>query len=562
MKEKLQGVDPITNGEDHTNVGANTKSTGDPAQSKTPRTSGNIMHENRETWSASAAQSGGRPVGEGDSRTTHRQAGQESDSGVVPMKGSNKGGQPTAESLEGRPETKENVRQPHMRPTQGGPRMSQGLEGVRRAAKERKQEKFTALLHHLTINLLRESFYSIKRSAAAGVDQVTWKVYAQGVEDRLGDLHDRVHRGAYRAQPSRRVYILKSDGRQRPLGVAVLEDKIVQQAVTRILNQIYEADFQGVSYGFRPGRSQHQALDALTVGIERKKVNWILDLDIRGFFDNINHEQLVQYVEERIADPRILRLIRKWLKAGVMEDGEWKATEVGTPQGSSISPLLANVYLHYALDLWVLAWRRQAVGDVIMVRYADDAVLGFENREEAESLRRELQEQLRKVGLELHPEKTRMIEFGRFAESNRKRRGEGKPETFDFLGFTHMCGRTRTAGRFTVKRKTIGKRMRAKLQEIRQKLRQRMHDAVPETGKWLRSVVQGYFNYHAIPGNGKRLQAFRDGVTRYWRQTLSRRSQSGRIDWKRMDRLVRRWIPSIRIMHPYPSVRFDATHPR
>ncbi len=520
------------------------------------------MHENRETWSASAAQSGGRPVGEGDSRKTHGGAGQESDSGVVPMKGSNKEGQPTAESLEGRPETKENAREPRMRPTQGGPRMSQGLEGVRRAAKARKQEKFTALLHHLTIDLLRESFYSIKRSAAAGVDQVTWKAYAEGVEDRLRDLHDRVHRGAYRAQPSRRVYIPKSDGRQRPLGVAALEDKIVQQAVTRILNQIYETDFQGVSYGFRPRRSQHQALDALTVGIERKKVNWILDLDIRGFFDNLNHEQLVQYVEERIADPRMLRLIRKWLKAGVMEDGEWKATEVGTPQGSSISPLLANVYLHYALDLWVVAWRRQARGDVIMVRYADDAVLGFENRDEAEGLRRELQEQLRKVGLELHPEKTRMIEFGRFAESNRKRRGEGKPETFDFLGFTHMCGRTRTAGRFTVKRKTIGKRMRAKLQEIRQKLRQRMHDAVPKTGKWLRSVVQGYFNYHAVPGNGQRLQAFRDAVTRYWRQTLSRRSQKGRVDWERMNRLVRRWIPSVRITHPYPSVRFDAIHPR
>ncbi len=520
------------------------------------------MHENRETWSASAAQLGGRRVGEGDSHTTHRYAGQESDSGVVPMKGSNKGGQPTAESLEGRPETKENVRQPHMQPTQGDARMSQGLEGVRRAAKERKQERFTALLHHLTIDLLRESFHSIKRSAAAGVDRVTWKEYETGVEDRLRDLHDRVHRGAYRAQPSRRVYIPKADGRQRPLGVAALEDKIVQQAVARILNQIYEEDFQGFSYGFRPGRSQHQALDALTVGIERKKVNWILDLDIRGFFDNLNHERLIQYVEERIADPRILRLIRKWLKAGVMEDGKWKATEVGTPQGSSISPLLANVYLHYALDNWVVAWRKRARGDVIVVRYADDAVLGFENRDEAERFRRELQAHLQTVGLELHPEKTRMIEFGRHAEQNRKRRGEGKPETFDFLGFTHICGRTRTAGHFTVRRKTIGKRMRAKLQEIRQKLRQRMHDAVPETGKWLRSVVQGYFNYHAVPGNGKRLQVFRDAVIRYWRHTLRRRSQTNRINWERLKRLVSRWIPSVHIVHPYPSVRFDATHPR
>jgi group II intron reverse transcriptase/maturase len=358
------------------------------------------------------------------------------------------------------------------------------------------------------------------------------------------------------------VYIRKSDGRQRPLGVAVLEDKIVQRAVTQIPNRIYETDFRGFSYGYRPGRSQQQALDALSVGIERKKVNWILGLDIRGFFDNLNHEQLVQYVEPRMADPRILRLIRKWLKAGVVEDGEWKETEVGTPQGSGISALLANVYLHYALDLWVADWRRQARGDIIMVRYADDAVLGFENREEAERLRGELQEQLRKVGLELHPEKTRMIEFGRFAASNRKGRGEGKPETFDFLGFTHICGRTRTAGRFTVRRKTIGKRMRAKLQEIRQQLRRRMHDAVPETGKWLRSVVQGYFNYHAVAGNGKRLQAFRDAVTRNWRQMLCRRSQKGRVDWERMNRLVRRWIPSVRILQPYPSVRFDAIHPR
>lgn len=562
MKEQIQGVDPIAYGEDHTQGDANTKPPGDPAQSETPRTSGNIMHENRETWSASVAQVSGRPVGKGESRTTHGSAGQESDLGIVPMKGSNKGGQPTAESLEGRPGTKENVRQPHMRPTQGGPRMSQGLEGVRQVAEERKQEKFTALLHHLTIDLLRESFYRIKRSAAAGVDEVTWNEYVQGVEDRIAGLHDRVHRGAYRAQPSRRAYILKGDGRQRPLGIAALEDKIVQRAVTQILNQIYETDFQEESYGFRPGRSQHQALDALTVGIERKKVNWILDLDIRGFFDNINHEQLVRYVEERVADPRILRLIRKWLKAGVVEDGEWKETEVGTPQGSGISPLLANVYLHYALDVWVSAWRRKARGDVIMVRYADDAVLGFENRDEAESLRRELQEQMRKVGLELHPEKTRMIEFGRFAEVNRKRRGEGKPETFDFLGFTHMCGKTRTARRFTVKRKTIGKRMRAKLQDIRQKLRQRMHDAVPKTGKWLRSVIQGHLNYYAVPGNGKRLQAFRDAAIRYWRHTLSRRSQKGRIDWERMGRLVDQWIPSIRIMHPYPNVRYDATHPR
>ena len=352
MKEKVQGVDLITNSEDNTSGGNSTKSPSDPAQSETPRTSRNIMHENRETWPASAAQSGGRPVGKGDSHETHRHAGQESDSGVVPMKGSNKGGQPTAESLEGRPLTKENVQQPHTLPTQGGYRVSQGLEGVRQAARERKQEKFTALLHHLTINLLRDSFYSIKRSAAAGVDRVTWNMYAQGVEDRLVDLHDRVHRGAYRAQPSRRVYILKGDGRQRPLGVAVLEDKIVQRAMMQILNQIYETDFQGVSYGFRPGRSQHQALDALSYALLQKKVNYVLDADIRGFFDNLDKSWLIKFVEHRVADRRILRLIQKWLTAGVMEEGKWSETKTGTPQGSVLTPLTQKV-------IWAgcLAWR-------------------------------------------------------------------------------------------------------------------------------------------------------------------------------------------------------------
>ena len=544
------------------NGDANTMPPRDPAQSENLSTSGNIMHENRETSSASEQQQRTDRWEKAGSRTPHMHAGEESDSGVVPMRGSNKEGKPTAESLEGRPGTKENVRQPHTHPTQGGERVSQGLKGVRQAARERRKEKFTALLHHLTIDLLRASFRGIKRNAAAGVDGVTWKEYEKGVEGRLKDLHDRIHRGAYRAQPSKRVYIPKADGRQRPIGIATLEDKVVQLSVAKILNQIYEEDFLECSYGFRPGRSQHAALDALSVGITRKQVNWILDLDIRGFFDTINHEQLIQYVEERVADQRILRLIRKWLKAGVVEESEWKETEVGTPQGSGISPLLANVYLHYALDLWVDAWRKRARGDVFMVRYADDAVLGFENRGEAERFRRELQERLRSVGLELHPEKTRLIEFGRFADRNRKRRGDGKTETFDFLGFTHMCGTTRITKRFLVKRKTVGKRMRAKLQEIRQELQKRMHAPIPTTGKWLKSVVQGYFNYHAIPLNGKRLGAFRDGVIRHWRHALRRRSQRDRITWERMVKLVRKWIPSVRIRHPYPSQRYDATHPR
>jgi RNA-directed DNA polymerase len=382
------------------------------------------------------------------------------------------------------------------------------------------------------------------------------------LEDRLQDLHNRVHGGAYRAQPSRRVYIPKADGRQRPIGIAALEDKIVQGAVVSILSQIYEEDFLGFSYGFRPGRGQHKALDALTVGIEQKKVNWVLDADIRGFFDNLNHEWLMQFVQHRVADPRMLRLIQKWLRAGVSEEGNWSETKVGTPQGAVVSPLLANIYLHYALDQWVAAWRKnRAQGDVIIVRYADDFVMGFQYRADAERFRNDLEERLRKFALELHPDKTRLIEFGRYAENNRKRQGRGKPETFDFLGFTHMCGR-RQNQYFTVERQTVSKRMRAKLQAIKQQLRTRMHAAIPETGKWLKSVVQGYFNYHAIPGNGRTLAAFRDGVTRLWWQALRRRGGRKPMTWGRMSGLIHRWLPRPRILHPYPRIRFAATHPR
>jgi group II intron reverse transcriptase/maturase len=358
------------------------------------------------------------------------------------------------------------------------------------------------------------------------------------------------------------VYIPKPDGRQRPLGVAALEDKVVQQAVVTILNQIYEEDFRGFSYGFRPGRSQHQALDALYVGITRKKVNWILDCDIRGFFDNLSHVWLLKFVQYRVADRRILRLIQKWLKAGVMEGGEWKDTEMGTPQGSVISPLLANIYLHYVFDLWVDAWRRKcAQGDVIVVRYADDNVVGFQHLTEADRFLTEFRERLRKFGLELHPDKTRRIEFGRFAEFNRTKRGEGKPETFDFLGFTHICGKDRK-GSYSLRRKTISKRMRAKLLEIKQQLRRRMHQSIPRTGQWLRSVVQGYFNYHAVPGNIDNLAVFRDRVILLWRTTLIHRSQRHRLTWERLQILTDRWLPRPRVLHPYPGVRFDAIHPR
>jgi RNA-directed DNA polymerase len=520
------------------------------------------MHENRETSGTPAVKPDGRSVGEGKSRTARAYVSEESHSGIVPMNHSNKDKTPSAESAEGRPLIKENARQPSTYPTQSGVGVSPGLARVRKAAKENKEMKFTALLHHLTVDLLRESFYSLKRKAAPGVDGVTWHEYETGIEDRLIDLHGRVHRGAYRAMPSRRVYIEKEDGRQRPLGVAALEDKIVQHAVVTILNQIYEEDFLGFSYGFRPGRSQHDALDALSYALRKRKVNYVLDADIRGFFDNLDKSWLVKFVEHRVADPRILRLIQKWLKAGVMEEGKWSEPQTGSPQGSVISPLLANVYLHYCFDLWVNAWRKKwAQGEVVVVRYADDTVLGFQYQADADRFLGNLRERLAQFGLELHPDKTRRIEFGRFAEENRRRRGEGKPETFDFLGFTHISGKN-SRGWFAVRRTTIRKRMRGKLRQIKQQLLRRMHDPVSQTGRWLQSVVQGHFNYYAVPGNLKSLGLFRDRVLVLWWRTLRRRSQKRRISWTRILTLAQRWLPEPSTLHPFPDARFAASHLR
>jgi group II intron reverse transcriptase/maturase len=478
------------------------------------------------------------------------------------MNHSNKDGTSPAESGEERPLIKENAGQPNTYPTQSGKGVPQGLAGVRKAARENKEMKFTALLHHLTVDLLRESFYSLKEEGAPGVDGVTWQEYEDGLEDRLIDLHGRVHRGAYRAQPSRRVYIPKSDGRQRPLGVAALEDKTVQQAVVTILNQIYEVDFKGFSYGFRPGRSPHQALDALTVGIQRKKVNWILDADIRGFFDNMSHEWTMKFIEYRMADRRILRLIQKWLKAGVSEDGQWLETNVGTPQGAVVSPLIANVYLHYTFDLWADVWRRKvAKGDVIIVRYADDLVMGFQQRADAVRFLEEFKERLAKFGLELHPDKTRLIEFGRYAARDRNQRGEGKPETFTFLGFTHYCGRRHKTETFTVWRITAKRRMAAKLKAIKVELQRRKHDRTSQVGVWLHKVVSGYYQYHAVPGNIDQLRIFRNRVNRLWRSVLVRRSQTARKKWEKLIPVFERWIPSPYVLHPHPEARFYATHP-
>src|SRR6266496_3642687 len=519
------------------------------------------MHENREISCTSWLKDQDRSA-KAINRTADVNVQEKSDCAVVPVNQSNREAQASAEAGEGRAQTKENIIQSRMRPTQNGKRMFQGLHGVRQAARARKQERFTALLHHLNVGLLRESFYALQRQASPGIDGVTWQEYATGLEDRLVDLHSRVHCGAYRAQPSRRVYIPKADGRQRPLGIAALEDKIVQQAVETVLNQIYEADFKGFSYGFRPGRGPHQALDALTVGLQRKRVNWVLDADIRGFFDNMSHEWTMQFIAHRVADRRMLRLIQKWLKAGVSEDGRRSETKVGTPQGAVVSPLLANVYLHYVFDLWADVWRKKvATGDIIVVRYADDLVVGFQHRTDAERFLKEFRERLAKFGLELHPDKTRLIEVGRFAARNRRQRGEGKPETFTFLGLTHFCGQRIRDGAFIVWRITAKKRMVAKLKAIKAELQRRKHDRTATVGAWLRTVVLGYYQYHAVPGNTTQLRIFQRRVNRLWRSVLIRRSQRAQVRWERLTPLLNRWVPQPRVLHPYPDARFYAAHP-
>jgi RNA-directed DNA polymerase len=482
-----------------------------------------------------------------------------SDRPTVPTKQPNKAGKPGAEVVEGRGLAKGNTDEQNASRTQSrNYDVPSALDRVREVATKDRKAKFTALLHHVTVDRLREALLALRRDASAGVDGVTWEQYAgEGLEEKLQDLHARVQRGAYRAKPSRRVVILKTDGRPRLLGIASLEDKIVQRAVVGILNAIYETDFLGFSYGFRPGRSQHDALDALAVGIRRKRVNWVLDADIRGFFDTIDHGWLMRFLEHRIADRRILRLIQKWLSAGVMEEGKWTKSREGTPQGATVSPLLANLYLHYVLDLWVQRWRtRHAQGDVIITRFADDFVAGFQYRGDAERFLRELRERLRQFSLELHPDKTRVIEFGRYAASNRRARGEGKPEHFHFLGFLHLCGKTE-AGKFLIVRRTQPERMRRKLRAVKTELKRRRHLPIPEQGKWLRSVVNGHFAYYAVPTNGQSLERFRDEVTRQWRRALRRRSQRDRTNWQRMRRLVDRWLPPVRIRHAWPDERFD-----
>jgi RNA-directed DNA polymerase len=480
----------------------------------------------------------------------------QSDRPVVPTKSPNNAERSGVEGMEGRGLAKGNPRQQNAPRTLSRDGALSALERVREAAKRDKQVRFTALLHHVyNVDHLRVAYFALKRDAAPGIDGETWGHYGQALEANLADLSARLQRRAYRAKPVKRAYIPKADGRLRPLGIPTLEDKIVQRTTAEVLNAIYETDFLGFSYGFRPERNPHNALDALYTGLLTEQVNWVLDADVRGFFEAINHAWLVKFVEHRIADQRVVRLIQKWLNAGVLENGTRTRGEEGTPQGGSVSPLLANVYLHHVFDLWAQRWRKtQAGGDMIVVRYADDFIVGFQHRADAERFLAELRERFTKFGLELHPEKTRLLEFGPYAVEHRRRAGQGKPETFNFLGFTHICGKKRN-GRFTVVRQTIRERVQAKLSEVKAELRRRLHDPIPVVGTWLGQVVGGHIRYYGVPMNGPAIGMFRFRVGWLWHRALARRSQTGHVSWERMRRLIERWLPPARICHPYPLRR-------
>jgi RNA-directed DNA polymerase len=502
---------------------------------------------------------GGGSCGEGLGRNPVMHDRRKSDGPIVPVKLPNNAQGGAAEVVEGSGPAKGNTTGETRSGLSAGQSVLSGLGRVRRVAATDKEARFTALLHHVDVDRLRAAYWALKPKAAPGVDGVRWEDYGADLEDNLRDLHARVQRGGYRARPSRRVYIPKPDGRLRPLGISALEDKLLQRAVVEVLNAIYETDFLGFSYGFRPGRSPHDALDALAFGIARKRVNWVLDADFSDYFSSLDHSWLVKFLEHRIADRRVLRLVQKWLAAGVIEDGSWTAYDEGVPQGASVSPLLGNVYAHYVFDLWAHQWRnRHARGDVVIVRFADDFVVGFEHREDAERFWADLRDRLVQFGLELNAEKTRLIEFGRNAARDRAARGLGKPDTFRFLGFTHVCAKARKSGRFKLKRITDSKRVRAKLHAVKGEMARRRHQPIPEQGRWLARVLQGHCNYYAVPDNSAALIAYRKGLIRHWLNSLRRRSQRTTVTWERMWRLADQWLPQPRILHPWPEQRFAA----
>lgn len=493
---------------------------------------------------------------EGPIRTPRSRASEMSDPSIVPKKPANSRVTPE-ESVEGRDGAKGKSTRGNARQTQGWESVTTQLKWIGQVAKKKKGERFNNLMHLIKEPLLKAAFERLKRNAAPGVDDITWEEYGRDLDARLSRLRDRLHRGSYQPLPVRRVHIPKGDGRTRPLGIPALEDKIVQQAVRMVLEPIYEQQFMGFSYGFRPGRSQHRALDALSVALHRM-VNWVLDADLRSFFDSVDHDWMKKFVEHRIGDCRLVRLLMKWLKAGVMEDGRVKPTELGTPQGGIISPLLANIYLHYALDVWVHQWRRlHARGDVYIVRYADDFVMGFQWERDALEMRTALAERLRRFGLTLHPDKTRLIRFGRFAWRDSRQSG-GKPGTFDFLGFTHICAENERGG-FWVWRRTMRKRRVAKVRAVGDELRRRRHEPLATTHAWLLSVLRGHYAYFGVPGNERALITFRRAIVTQWHRQLSRRGQRGKLVGKRRESFERRFpLPSPTRTHPWPHQRFTS----
>jgi group II intron reverse transcriptase/maturase len=552
---KSQGPTLLHQGEGEMNDGAIAMPSGSLAVSQTLSMSRNSLRGNREILEVSSEPVPTWPGDEGQIPINHHERFQEVGrecSTVDPSKAYR------PRHGEERLETSGNPDQKAMAETLSSENMSSSLERVRQAAIRDKTLKFTNLLHHVDICALTNAYQELNRTACPGIDGVTWAEYGEQLEMRLADLCRRIHTGSYKALPSKRAWIPKADGSNRPLGIASLEDKIVQEAVKTVLEAIYETEFAGFSYGFRPGRCPEKALDAVWVGIVQRKVNWIVDADIKGFFDTIDHQWLMKFLEYRVADPRILRLIANWLRAGVSEARTWMTTKVGTPQGSVISPFLANVYLHYVLDLWVKWWRNQSgVGDVIVVRYADDFVLGFQREGDAKQFLHDLQKRLALFSLTLHPEKTRLIEFGRFATANRAKCGLGVPETFNFLGFTHRCGETHKNRRFTVIRNTMAKRLGAAVLKTGQKLKEMRSLPIAEQGRWLGSVVRGWFQYHAIPGNSFAICNFRNRIIEAWRRALRRRSQRAKIGttWSVMTALADQFLPRAIILKGYPNER-------